>query len=107
MNNILRLPINPTPCVNRILSPLIWDSCRFNYISASKTFCQEASTLDLPPGADLRSGFYIKSAKTGREVRYLLKQIHVDREGDLTHWEFIPAERDTPADGTKVLIWND
>ena len=49
-------------------------------------------------------GFELTSARTGMKVKMTLAKIHRDREGDLTHWEFIPYHN-TSFD--KLVVFND
>ena len=35
-------------------------------------------------------GFELTSARTGKKVKVTLSKVYRDREGELTHWEFIP-----------------
>lgn len=49
-------------------------------------------------------GFEITSARTGKKVKMTLSETHRDREGDLTHWEFIPYRNDS---FDSLIVFND
>ncbi len=66
----------------------------FSYHSAAREFTACASTLH--GQFDGRSfdgrSFELVSQRTGKAVEMLLRCVHHDGEGDLTHWEFLPVE---------------
>lgn len=49
-------------------------------------------------------GFELVSARTGKIVKMIHNETFRDREGDITHWEFIPY-RNTSFD--KLVVFND
>ena len=49
-------------------------------------------------------GFELTSSRTGKTIKITLVGAYRDREGDITHWEFIPY-RNTSFD--RVVVFND
>ncbi len=50
-------------------------------------------------------GLTLVSAKTGREVVFVVSQTHI-REGEITHWTLIPAGEDAWGAG-RITLFND
>lgn len=73
----------------------------FNYHDGTFTAC--ASTLE-EYALYCSTGFELVSERTGKVIQMRLVQPHYDREGDITHWEFIPTDRET---FKSLIIFND
>lgn len=59
----------------------------------------------------LDEGICLVSARTGRKAWFVLARRHTDREGDLTHWEFVPSTEALRVDrrlaNVTVKVFND
>lgn len=97
-----------------LITPLPLD--RFIYNKLDGTLVAEAS--DFGPSRNGRGwlqrlyddaadvGIAILSQTTGRVERFYLIEEHVDRDGDLTHWEFEPCNKKLST-VKRVIIFND
>ena len=74
----------------------------FNYSSETRTFSAEVSELKFR--GNLCSGFYIKSARTGKQVLFLFDGAdYADaNKEDIAGWRFF-----CPGEGVSALIIND
>jgi hypothetical protein len=59
----------------------------------------------------LDEGICLVSHRTGRKAWFVLSQAHTDREGDLTHWTFVPSTEALRVDrrlaNVRVEVFND
>lgn len=93
-----------------ILKPCPVSTDRFNYIASDNTFVADASDLNgfgrvYDDACDL--GVTLVSAKTGREVVFVVTAERRDGEGEILFWELRPATLDTRRSPGTVQIYND
>lgn len=91
-----------------LLKPRPVSTAQFSYFGAAAQFVGEVSSTNglgrvYDDAAD--EGLTLVSARTGREVVFVVSEVHFDREGDLTHWTLRPA---TPqAFDVTLVLFND
>ena len=73
----------------------------FNYCREDKTFTQESSTLEIPPGK-VFNHIKILNSKTKGSRLFWHQRTLMDASGeDIGGWEY------KTGDGIKLIIWND
>jgi hypothetical protein len=102
-----------------ILRPNPVHSSRFHYSAIENTFSAEAS--DLAPISSHNGslfgrvyddacdeGLTLVSARTGREIVFVVEHVERDREGELLFWELLPADLGVRhSTGFKLRVYND
>jgi hypothetical protein len=89
-----------------ILRPSLVSTKQFTFVKDERLLVAEASSL--PEFGRVYSdacdeGLTVVSHHTGREVVYVVNAVHKDREGDLTHWDLIPASGGTGLPNLRVF----
>jgi lysophospholipid acyltransferase (LPLAT)-like uncharacterized protein len=75
-----------------VLKPAPVATSQFMYDTVTRTFSAEISSTNgfgrvYDDAAD--DGLTLVSTKTGKEIVFVVSDVHRDREGDLTHWDLV------------------
>ena len=96
--------------MSNILRPCPVSTRQFHYEAARTRFVGDISSTHgfgrvYNDACD--EGLTLVSARTGREVTFVVNREHRNADGDITHWELIPAhyQRDVPP--CHILLFND
>lgn len=81
----------------------IFTTGQFIYDTVSRELSAEASSL----GDMFGNAFQVKSERTGKIVTFVSGTAHRNVDGDVTHWEYLPAcPAETPR-VKRIIIFND
>lgn len=98
-----------------VIKTVVHSTKRFSYNPYTRVFSAEAS--DFQRDLDGRiyvdaadQGFWLMSETTGVEKPFVRNKTHIDRDGDVSHWEYIEIEPRTGQrvmSGLRVHVFND